>query len=106
MVDWYQKLNLASGGTASDYTTTQSFARLFMIPGAQHCGGGPSTSTIDPFSALVAWVEQGQAPDKLVGTAGAATPWPGRTRPLCPFPKTSHYLGSGSIEDQANFVCQ
>ena len=47
MVDWYEKLNLNNGGTASDYTKTQQYARLFLMPGAQHCGGGPSTSTID-----------------------------------------------------------
>jgi len=106
MVDWYQKLNVANGGTPVDYGKTQAFSRLFMIPGMQHCGGGPSTASIDPFAAVVAWVEQGSAPDTLLGTAGNNTPWPGRTRPLCPFPKTTTYNGSGSIEDAANFSCK
>lgn len=105
MVDWYRTLNLNSGGTDTDYSRTQQFARLFLMPGAQHCGGGPSTSTIDPFSAVVNWVESGTAPDKIIGTAPAATPWPGRTRPLCPFPAYAKYKGSGSVDDQANFVC-
>jgi Tannase and feruloyl esterase len=105
MVDWYQKLNLNNGGTASDYSKTQQFARLFMLPGSQHCGGGPSTSTIDPFGALVQWVESGTPPARIVGTAPAATPWPGRTRPLCPFPAYAKYNGSGSIESEANFTC-
>ena len=105
MVDWYQKLNLNNGGTASDYTKTQQYARLFLMPGAQHCGGGPSTSTIDAFGAVVRWVENGTPPAKIVGTAPAATPWPGRTRPLCPFPAYAKYNGSGSIESEANFTC-
>ncbi len=105
MVDWYQNLNANMGGTPTDFTPTQSFARLFMQPGAQHCGGGPSTSTIDAFSSVVNWVENGVAPDQLIGTAPAATPFPGRTRPLCPFPSYATYTGSGSIESAANFVC-
>jgi feruloyl esterase len=106
MVDWYQKLNLANGGTPFDYSQTQAFARLFMMPGAQHCGGGPATSLIDPFSAVVDWVENGNVPAKIVGTAPPSTPWPGRTRPLWPFPQIAKYRGTGSIEDQASFVCQ
>jgi hypothetical protein len=106
MIDWYQKLNIASGGTSTDYSKTQAFARLFLMPGAQHCGGGPSTSTIDPFTSVVSWVENGTAPDQLIGTAPATTPWPGRTRPLCPFPKSARYTGTGSIEVAANFTCQ
>jgi feruloyl esterase len=105
MIDWYNQLNAASGGTATDYSSVQSYARLFLMPGAQHCGGGPSTSTIDPFSAVVNWAENGVAPARIVGTAPNATPWPGRTRPLCPFPAYAKYSGSGSIESEANFVC-
>ena len=105
MVDWYRTLNLTNGGTESDYTKTQQYARLFMMPGAQHCGGGPSTSTIDAFTSVVQWVENGTSPERIVGTAPAATPWPGRTRPLCPFPAYAKYNGSGSIESDANFTC-
>ncbi|MEO6747431.1 MAG: tannase/feruloyl esterase family alpha/beta hydrolase, partial [Caldimonas sp.] len=105
MVDWYRTLNLNNGGTDSDYTKTQQYARLFMMPGAQHCGGGPSTSTIDAFTSVVQWVENGTSPERIVGTAPAATPWPGRTRPLCPFPAYAKYNGSGSIESDASFTC-
>jgi feruloyl esterase len=105
MVDWYDKLNVANGGNPFDYGRTQQFARLFMMPGAHHCGGGPSTSNINAFASVVDWVEKGTAPAQIVGTAPATTPWPGRTRPLCPYPKTTQYKGSGSIEDAANFTC-
>ena len=106
MVHWYQALNAANGGGPFDYSQVQTFMRLFMMPGAQHCGGGPATSTIDPFTSVVNWVEKGTAPASIIGTAPAQTPFPGRTRPLCPFPQYAHYKGSGSIEDAANFTCQ
>jgi feruloyl esterase len=100
-IAWYRKLVQASG----DLHATQQFARLFVVPGMNHCGGGYATSQFDAFGALVKWVEKGQAPKSLIGTAPAGTPWPGRTRPLCAWPSQARYVGHGSIEDAANFVC-
>lgn len=97
---YVQSLAAANGGSASD------FARLFLVPGMGHCSGGPATDGFDPLAAMQAWVEQGVAPDTLLAKAGPFTPWPGRTRPLCAYPKVAVYKGSGSIEDAANFACQ
>ena len=105
MVDWYRTLNRSNGGSEADYAPTQQYARLFMVPGMQHCGSGPSTSTFDALPSVVQWVESGTPPERIVGTAPAATPWPGRTRPLCPFPTYARYGGSGSIESEGSFVC-
>lgn len=96
---YVQALAAANGGSAAD------FARLFLVPGMGHCSGGPATDGFDPLTAVQAWVEQGVAPDSLLAKAGPATPWPGRTRPLCAYPKVAVYKGSGSLEDAANFVC-
>ena len=42
-----------------------------------------------------------------LGTAAATgNPFPGRTRPLCPYPEYAHYKGSGDINVAANFVCR
>lgn len=106
MVDWYEQLNTANGGTPFNYAKTQEFARLFLMPGVQHCSGGPGTSTMDAFAAVVNWVEKGAAPASIIGTAPVGTPWPGRTRPLCAYPTSATYKGTGSIEDAANFICQ
>ena len=100
-VSWYRDLMDRFGGLRD----TQQFARLFVVPGMNHCGGGPATSQFDAFSALVKWVERGQGPSSLVGTAPDDTPWPGRTRPICAYPAQPRYVGHGSIEDAANFVC-
>src|SRR3954462_14553263 len=106
MVNWYTDMNHHMKG-GENFKRTQDFARLFLMPGANHCGGGPATSSIDAFSPLVNWVENGVAPQRIVGTAPAAgNPFPGRTRPLCPYPQYAHYTGSGDINAEANFVCR
>ncbi len=90
-------------------TEAPSFARAFFVPGMAHCSGGTyGTDQFDAVGALVNWVEKGTAPDVIVSTAraGAGVAWPGRTRPLCAYPKEAIYKGSGSIEDAANFSCQ
>jgi pimeloyl-ACP methyl ester carboxylesterase len=89
-------------------TATPDFARLFLVPGMNHCAGGPSTDAFDAVSALDTWVETETAPDAIIATARnvPGVPWPGRTRPLCPWPKFATYKGTGSIEDAANFECR
>ena len=32
--------------------------------------------------------------------------FPGRSRPLCPYPKHAHYKGQGDTEDTNNFKCR
>ncbi len=84
---------------------TGDFARLFMVPGMNHCGGGSGPNVFDGFSSLATWVAQKTPPAQIVATHmtnGSAD----RTRPLCPFPQTAQYTGQGSIDDAANFVCK
>ena len=99
-IDWWQAVDKRNSGRATE------FVRVFAVPGMNHCAGGPATDQFDAFGALVNWVERGIAPDRIVATAGMATPWPGRTRPLCAFPKQARYSGTSSLEDAANFVCR
>jgi Tannase and feruloyl esterase len=68
-----------------------------------HCGGGQALDTFDPLAALVDWVEKDKAPEQMISTGRA---FPGRSRPICPFPKQSRYMGVGSIEDASNFECR
>jgi feruloyl esterase len=85
-------------------TKIDDFYRLFMVPGMLHCAGGTGPTNFDAFSALVQWVENGIAPERIIGshlTSGVVD----RTRPLCPYPKEAVYTGIGSINDAANFVC-
>lgn len=97
---WYDEVQRRYRGGAAD------FARVFAVPGMNHCGGGPSTDGFDALAAVVDWVEQGKAPDRIEAVAGPATPWPDRRRPLCPFPRVAIYAGSGSAERSENFLCK
>jgi feruloyl esterase len=105
-VNWYKGLQGANSGDASN------FARLFLVPGENHCGGGPTTDKFDTLDALVDWVEGGVAPESITASVRAEnTELPAswaedRTRPLCPYPLVAKYVGTGSIEDAANFSCE
>jgi feruloyl esterase len=79
--------------------------RLFMAPGMGHCGGGDGPNTFDMVSALEAWVERGQAPDRIIASH-SANGVVDRTRPLCPYPAVAVYRGTGSTDDNASFVCR
>jgi feruloyl esterase len=87
-----------SPGPLSDWS------RLFLVPGMGHCGGGAATlDRFDMLSAIVAWVEKGQAPEQVTATGRA---FPGRSRPLCAYPQHAQYRGSGDPQSAANFSCQ
>ena len=83
----------------------RDFFRLFMVPGVEHCRGGPGTDQFDLITAVVDWVEQGRAPDRILATG--RTPAGGtRTRPLCAFPEVAVYDGTGNPDDAASFDCR
>jgi feruloyl esterase len=96
---WYDEVDSRNQGRAAD------FVRLFPVPDMGHCGGGVSTDQYDAFAALTDWVEHGKAPDAIEATAGPATPWPNRKRPLCAYPKVARYTG-GNPEDAKSFKCE
>jgi hypothetical protein len=87
-----------------DFERLQRFYRLFRAPGVGHCGGGAGPQPQDLFGALVNWVENHTAPEQILaqGTSGGGVT---RTRPLCPYPRTAVYSGSGSTDDANNFHC-
>ncbi|MGO9337240.1 MAG: tannase/feruloyl esterase family alpha/beta hydrolase [Terracidiphilus sp.] len=96
---YYQSLAPANGGADK----VAEWSRIFLVPGMAHCGGGPSLDHFDMLSAVVNWVEKGTAPDEVIATGKA---FPGRSRPLCAYPKHAQYTGSGDSEDARNFRCQ
>ena len=81
--------------------------KVIVITGASRGLGEATARHISAQGATVVdWVERGVAPDRIVATAGPKTPWPGRTRPLCPYPQVARYTGAGSIEQAQSFVCR
>jgi feruloyl esterase len=121
-IDYVEAVRSRMGREVAD-----SFVRLYMMPGLQHCYGGPgahdcggmSASTGDPqrdlSAALERWVEEGVAPGTMIAVkpADPASPvaaskpgGPALTRPLCPFPQEAVFEGSGSPDDVAAYRCQ
>ena len=99
-LEYWGRLFDRYGGPAG----TDDFFRAFFFPGVQHCGGGAAPQPPDLFNVLVNWVENGVAPDYLIGTqslGGGAT----RTRKVCKYPNEAVYNGTGSTNDQASFSC-
>jgi feruloyl esterase len=100
-VDYYRRVQQQMGGPQK----TASFIRLFMAPGVGHCGGGVGPAPTGQLEALLAWVEEGKAPETLLATRRDATGTVTRSRPLCAYPLVAKYRGSGSTDDAANFAC-
>jgi feruloyl esterase len=98
-VDYYNRMTQTNGGA----DRVREWSRLFLVPGAGHCGGGPSLDRFDALDAMVRWVEQGVPPESLTATGAA---FPGRSRPLCAYPLHAHYKGQGNPEDSGSFECR
>lgn len=96
---YYKKMAAENGGLEQ----VQSWSRLFLVPGMGHCGGGKEAlDSFDMLGAMTDWVEKGTAPDAVIATGKA---FPGRSRPLCAYPKHAQYSGQGDPENTQNFRC-
>lgn len=118
-IEYYEAAAKRLGGIE----VTQSFYRLFMAPGMQHCGMGPGPNAVsgvfglpapshdpsrDVVAALAHWVEDGVAPTQIVATHYAdndPTKGIAAQRPWCPYPAVARYSGQGSRAEAANFTC-
>jgi feruloyl esterase len=97
---YYQQLTAENGGPEA----VLKWSRHFLVPGMGHCRGGDATlDEFDMLAAAVDWVEKGVAPDSIIATGPA---FPGRSRPLCPYPRHAHYKGTGDVEKAENFECR
>jgi hypothetical protein len=99
-LDYYERLWQHAGGLLE----TQQWARLFMIPTLYHCAGGYRLAEFDPFRELVAWVEHGTAPERIMANQRDDQGRIVRARPVFPYPAQTRYTGTGSIDDARNFV--
>jgi feruloyl esterase len=68
------------------------FYRFFTDPGVAHCGGGAGPDTIDPFSLLVDWVEQGLAPDTMIASKLSSSGSVLFQRTLCRYPYMGQFI--------------
>lgn len=125
---YHDAAKFVQGGEAA----LPSFIRYYRVPGMAHCGGGtgPGDAPDEMLTALISWVEQGQAPGDIVAHRGAdrvqlqfADPrtktvsgvlvpppvGPSRDFLLCPLPKVPVFNGSAkpdAVYDAANWSCR
>lgn len=134
LIDYYIRAAALEGPTNTPgqqgraFAELQKFFRLFMVPGMNHCSGGPgpnafgnlvSGAVVAPpppvndaqHNALIAlqrWVENGVAPEQIVATKyNSDQPTLGiqMQRPICPYPNIPRYRGQGNTNDTQNFTC-
>ncbi len=116
-INYYESVLSAMGKQEAD-----SFVRLYMVPGMQHCAGGPGPDVFGEFGispvndpqhniylALEEWTEKGAAPSTVIASkmegempAGKVT----MTRLLCAYPQKAKYKGTGNPNDAASFACK
>ena len=100
----------------------REYHRLFMVPAMGHCtsgGTGPNMiggGALEPpanlrngdhhvVSAVIKWVEEGVAPDRIVATRVGTDNQVVRKRPLCAYPAQAAYKGTGDVNDASSFTC-
>jgi feruloyl esterase len=99
-VRYYERLTADNGGRDE----VMKWSRLFLVPGMGHClGGEAALDQFDLLGAVVNWAEKGTPPDSVVATGAA---FPGRRRPLCPYPQHAQYKGTGDVERAESFECR
>lgn len=112
-IDYYNSVIAKMGAPAA-----ATFTRLYMVPGMQHCFGGPGATSFGQlgtttaegpergiYASLEAWVEKGVTPNQIIATKYTSADKVEMTRPLCPYPEIAQYKGSGDTNDYRNFVC-
>ena len=115
-VDYYESVVAKIGQHDAD-----SFLRLYMAPGMQHCDNGPGPDSFgqvgkmtsdDPQhsidAALEQWVEKGTAPTMITASKYVSDDLQHATmtRPLCPYPQVAKYKGTGDTNEAVNFACE
>jgi feruloyl esterase len=130
-IDYFTNVVKRTGGgkyTAAAQTETQDYFRLFMVPGMNHCFGGPGAMVFGnqnagnagqddvptddkkhhALLALVDWVENGSAPEQIIATKYVGD-LPGNgiafQRPLCVYPKVPTYRGTGDVKLATSYRC-
>jgi len=115
-VEYFESVQKKMGAGKVD-----SFARLYMIPGMEHCAQGPGASAFGQFGmesaagpkyglfdSLQNWVEKGSPDATVIATKYKAANGAMETeftRPLCAWPKVARYNGSGDPNEAPSFTC-
>ena len=78
------------------------YVRLFMLPGVLHCSNGPGPDTADWIGLMRDWVENGNAPDRVI-MSKVSDGEVMMTRPVFPYPRKAVYDGKGDPNLESSF---
>ena len=92
IADWYEQTQQDTG---------TEVARLFMVPGMTHCGGGNGLEDFDPLTVLENWRSTGKAPETMTVSGSSE---PARQMPLCAYPDYANYTG-GDKNKLESYTC-
>lgn len=112
LIEYVKKVERVVGGEQQ----ADEFLRLYLVPGMNHCRGGPGVDTFDWVSEIQSWVEDGTAPGPVIGyrrdndtSVPGANAWPLnpktvlKSRPVYDYPNSARYKGRGDETDAKNF---
>ena len=98
-INYYEAMQSTMGAS-----TVDQFARLYLVPGVGHCGGGEGFPNIDLVSQMTSWVEHGTAPNAVMTYQTDASNAVTASRPVYPYPAVAQYTGSGDWHNGANYT--
>ncbi len=98
-INYYEAMQSTMGAS-----NVNEFARLYLVPGVAHCGGGEGFSNIDLVSQITGWVEQSAAPNAVMAYQTNASNAVTASRPVYPYPAVPKYTGSGDWHSGANYI--
>ncbi|WP_321784400.1 tannase/feruloyl esterase family alpha/beta hydrolase [Paraburkholderia sp. J94] len=98
-IQYYEAMQNTMGAT-----TVNDFARLYLVPGVGHCGGGEGFPNIDLVSQITAWAEHGTAPNAVMTYQTDSSDAVTASRPVYPYPAVAQYAGSGDWHNGANWT--
>ncbi|MFO7575978.1 MAG: tannase/feruloyl esterase family alpha/beta hydrolase [Bacteroidales bacterium] len=83
--------------------TIDDYLKLYLLPGMNHCYGGPGPSNVDWVSLIIDWVENGNPPDRII-----ASKYNDKelvlSRPIYPYPSQIEYDGKGDPNIESSFI--
>lgn len=101
-IAYYQSVVKDMGGL----NATEQFARLYLLPGVAHCGGGQGPSNMDAVTAITDWVTAGKAPSSLLTTSTSSSGTVTATRPVYAYPDIAVDTTGGSIYAASSYTPQ
>jgi len=99
-ISYYQSVVKTMGGLSA----TEQFAKLFLLPGVAHCGGGQGPNNFDALTAITDWVTKGSSPSSLTATSTNSSGTVTASLPIYAYPNIAVDTTGGSILEASSYT--